>query len=283
MKNFVLFLIILGGAQIKAQVGINTNNPNTATMLDIVSDSKGILIPRLTDAQRDASLADNNPTTVPPAGVVNTNLTAGTLIFNTTENRFEFWDGLLWKQLFVATSSQAGNDGVVKINSGASNTKPTYNLVKENNSYGPEQQVIYTTPLSFAAFPTTSWPETTVPFPGTTSNIYIGTTNATQRWIENNIDGQVHVWRLIIKVTAGASSLGSLKATFRNPNTSFEVSGISLLPAGSQASKVLTFYFYTIADSDSTSPGRGYQLFLQADVNCTVEVDSFTRVSLFKD
>jgi hypothetical protein len=52
--------------------------------LDITSSQKGILIPRLSDAQRDASLADNDPSTVPPAGVVNSNLTAGTLIFNTT-------------------------------------------------------------------------------------------------------------------------------------------------------------------------------------------------------
>ncbi|PRB04157.1 hypothetical protein CQ046_07995 [Chryseobacterium sp. MYb7] len=37
-----------------AQIGINTSNPNPTAALDISSNSKGLLIPRLTTAQRDA-------------------------------------------------------------------------------------------------------------------------------------------------------------------------------------------------------------------------------------
>ncbi|AZB02396.1 hypothetical protein EG359_21575 [Chryseobacterium joostei] len=264
-----------------AQVGINTSNPNEATVLDVVSNQKGILIPRLTDTDRNTYLADNDALTVPPAGVVNANLTAGTLIFNTTTNNFQYWDDTLWRQLFVPTSSQAGNDGVVKVNSGNANAKPSLNLSAAGNGYGARQQVTYTTPLVFAASPTTSWPETTVPFPGVTANIY---TAATGKWRENEIYGQVHVWRLIANITPGSNSSGSVKATFKNPDSGFEINSIQLVPSGSGGvGNLLTFYFYTIADPASLDPGRGYQLFMESDISCGVVVDSFTRVSLFKD
>lgn len=144
MRKFILFLIILRWSQSKAQVGIGTSTPNSATILDISSTDKGILIPRLTETERNTSLSDNDVNTVPPAGVVNTNLMAGTLIFNTTQNRFEFWDGTLWRQLFVATNSAAGNDGVVRIDGGADGVHPTV------DDFGNPKPLVYTTPLTFA-------------------------------------------------------------------------------------------------------------------------------------
>ncbi|WP_185155267.1 hypothetical protein [Empedobacter stercoris] len=141
---------------------------------------------------------------------------AGTLIFNTTQNRFEFWDGTLWRQLFVTTSSAAGNDGVVRIDGGLNGTKPSL-AFGENNGFSNTgtKKIVYTTPLTFAPSPTTSWPETTVPFPGVTSNIYFETNPvkepSKQRWRENNINGQVHIWRLITKVTSTSSSTGSFR------------------------------------------------------------------------
>ncbi|MBB6329360.1 hypothetical protein HNP24_000310 [Chryseobacterium sediminis] len=280
-KILTLFILFFISSFVHAQVGINTSTPNGAAVLDIVSNQKGILIPRLTDTDRDTNLADNDASTVPPAGVVNANLTAGTLIFNTTTNNFQYWDGTLWRQLFVPTSSQAGNDGVVKINSGNANVKPSFSLSASGSGYGPRQQVLYAVPLVFAPSPTTSWPETTVPFPGVTSNIYI---SATGKWRENEINGQVHVWRAIATITPGSNSSGSVKATLKNPDSGFEINSIQLLPSGSSGSgNILTFYFYTIADPASLDPGRGYQLFMEADMNCGVVMESFTRVSLFKD
>lgn len=173
MKKFIFITFFIGCIYSNAQVGINTSTPNAATILDIDSNSKGILIPRLTDTERDTYLADNNISTDPPIGVVNTALTIGTLIFNTTQNRFEFWDGKLWRQLFVPTSSTSGNDGVVKINSGANNSKPVISLNSDGSRYGIAHIVLFTVPLVFADSPTTSWPETTIPYPGLTSNIYI--------------------------------------------------------------------------------------------------------------
>ncbi|MCP2038508.1 hypothetical protein [Chryseobacterium sp. HSC-36S06] len=286
MRNkFILGISLILFTISHAQVGINTTTPNGATVLDINSNEKGILVPRLTDSERDTKLADNDPLTVPPAGVVNLNLAAGTLIYNTTADRFEFWDGLVWRQLFVATSSVAGNDGVVKVDSGAGGVKPTLSLAGAGNTYGPPVQVLYTTPLVFAPSPTTSWPETTVPYPGVTANIYSGATAATQRWRENLIMGQVHVWRVVATATAGSNSTGSLLATFKNPDSGFEINSIALLPSGSSGvPKVVTFYFYTIADPLSIPEAtKGYQLWMTADQTVSVRIESMTRVSLFKD
>ena len=286
MRNkFILGMSLILFTISHAQVGINTTTPNGATVLDINSNEKGILVPRLTDSERDTKLADNDPLTVPPAGVVNLNLAAGTLIYNTTADRFEFWDGLVWRQLFVATSSVAGNDGVVKVDSGAGGVKPTLSLAGAGNTYGPPVQVLYTTPLVFAPSPTTSWPETTVPYPGVTANIYSGATAATQRWRENLIMGQVHVWRVVATATAGSNSTGSLLATFKNPDSGFEINSIALLPSGSSGvPKVVTFYFYTIADPLSIPEAtKGYQLWMTADQTVSVRIESMTRVSLFKD
>lgn len=295
MKKNLFFTAIFVATMLmftNAQVGINTTEPNSAAVLDIVAPNsdKGILIPRISEADRDAKLGDNDPETAWPATGNNPDLKGGTLIFNTDANAFQYWDAtnLIWRQLFVATSSEAGNDGVVKINSGAGGIKPVVTISGSGNTYGPAAQILFTTPLMFAAHPTTSWPETTPDYDNETVDktpyIYIGSTPATQRFRENEVMGQVHIWRLIARITAGNNSSGSVVAIFRNPDSGFEVSSIALVPSGSAGlAKYVTFYFYTIADEQSITPGRGYQLFVQSDESVTLEVDSFTRVSLFKD
>jgi hypothetical protein len=70
-----------------AQVGINTKNPNPHTALDVVSTDKGILIPRLTEEQRDALTLGEAANSL--------------MIFNTTENCYNFWknEEQEWKSL----------------------------------------------------------------------------------------------------------------------------------------------------------------------------------------
>lgn len=196
---------------------------------------------------------------------------AGTLIFNTTQNRFEFWDGTLWRQLFVATNSAAGNDGVVRIDGGAGGVHPTV------DDFGNPKPLVYTTPLTFAPSPTTSWPET-IPNP-----IYTDIYTDNGKFRENPIPGQVHLWRLIINLTSGANSAGAVNAIMKNPSSGFIINSIQLIPAGSASGSILTFYFYTIADDQSLDPGRGYEFYLDANKAVTATIESITRVSLFKD
>lgn len=61
-----------------AQVGINTEEPDEKAILEIVSSEKGMLVPRMTEAQRDLI----KPTTTNQQSL---------LIFNTDEDCFNYW------------------------------------------------------------------------------------------------------------------------------------------------------------------------------------------------
>lgn len=76
---FFLITIQIGTAQ---NVGINTDGatPDNSAMLDIKSTNKGLLIPRMTTAQRD----------------VITSPAAGLMIYNTSDNQFNFYNGSGW-------------------------------------------------------------------------------------------------------------------------------------------------------------------------------------------
>lgn len=52
-KLFSILPIFIFVINVSAQVGINTDKPDTSSILDIKSDSKGILIPRLTQEERN--------------------------------------------------------------------------------------------------------------------------------------------------------------------------------------------------------------------------------------
>ncbi|AZB09158.1 hypothetical protein EG344_10135 [Chryseobacterium sp. G0162] len=81
----LLLLLLLTFGKLYSQtyngpVGINTTSPNLNSVLDVVSggNNKGILIPRLTEAQRDAI-------------AINTAKDDGLTIFNTTEDCYNYW------------------------------------------------------------------------------------------------------------------------------------------------------------------------------------------------
>lgn len=65
-------------------MGIGTTSPNSAAALEIVSTTKGLLLPRLSTAQRDA-IAGSIP--------------AGLLIFNTTDIKVQTYTGSAWVDL----------------------------------------------------------------------------------------------------------------------------------------------------------------------------------------
>jgi uncharacterized protein YjbI with pentapeptide repeats len=84
MKKITLIALMLFTALGYAQVGINTNTPNASSALDIESTTGGILIPRLTETQRDAIVS--------PA--------SGLMIYQTDETSgFYFYNGTLWTKI----------------------------------------------------------------------------------------------------------------------------------------------------------------------------------------
>jgi len=85
---FILLIMIFGN-HATAQVAINTigAEANSHTMLDISSDSKGLLIPRLTTVQQNA-LASNIGTAE-----------NGLLVFNSDDSAFYYWNGTAFIKL----------------------------------------------------------------------------------------------------------------------------------------------------------------------------------------
>src|SRR5690606_14733244 len=82
-KIYFLFLVfILGLTGIAySQTGIGTNAPDPSAQLEVQSSEKGILIPRLTETQKNGIA---NPAT-------------GLLIYQTdNEEGFWYFDGLMW-------------------------------------------------------------------------------------------------------------------------------------------------------------------------------------------
>ncbi|MBK8339429.1 MAG: hypothetical protein IPK99_05205 [Flavobacteriales bacterium] len=90
-------LLLVPITRLTAQnIGINANGatPNTSAMLDIdvsaiPGTKRGLLIPRMTTVQRNAI--------VTPA--------TSLLVFNTTTNQFEYFDGAIWRALLSSAAA----------------------------------------------------------------------------------------------------------------------------------------------------------------------------------
>lgn len=89
MKHLFMLLFFIT-ISVNAQVGIGTTTPDPSSILDIVDTNKGILVPRMTMAERNAIIT-------PATGLLiyQTDNTAGFYYFNGT-NWSGFGEGLTW-------------------------------------------------------------------------------------------------------------------------------------------------------------------------------------------
>ena len=90
--TFMLLSVYFAGSQ----VGINTDLPDPSSILHIYSESEGVLMPRMTTAQK---LAIASPAT-------------GLIIFDTSLNAFQFYDGTDW--VYLSKSQRRDNYKLVK-------------------------------------------------------------------------------------------------------------------------------------------------------------------------
>jgi hypothetical protein len=97
-KIYLLLLAILQLTTSWSQVGIGTASPNSNALLDLTSTAKGLLLPRLTTAQRDAIASP----------------TEGLVIYNTTASAIE-----------VYSKSRKGERAMLSFTAGASTTGAT--------------------------------------------------------------------------------------------------------------------------------------------------------------
>ncbi|MCF6342406.1 MAG: hypothetical protein L3J31_06330 [Bacteroidales bacterium] len=80
----------------RAQIGIQTNNPDASSALDIVSGNKGLLVPRVT---LTSDLTNPSPVSSPATGL---------LVFNNGANQpvgFYYWGGATWMKLETGTGT----------------------------------------------------------------------------------------------------------------------------------------------------------------------------------
>jgi hypothetical protein len=97
----ILFFSCFKGTIQSQSVGIGTNTPRPSSLLDITSSSKGVLLPRLSTAQR---LAIVNPE-------------RALLVFDTDKGSLMMFDGLQWKILSLEDADRS-----VLVNRSAGNT-----------------------------------------------------------------------------------------------------------------------------------------------------------------
>lgn len=99
MRACLVILTLVSFASFSQQrVGVGTLSPDPSAQLDLTSQNKGVLIPRMTSAQRDM---------IP-------NPTNGLLVFDITTVGFWYFDGIQWVQPFGPTGPQGlvGNAGI---------------------------------------------------------------------------------------------------------------------------------------------------------------------------
>jgi hypothetical protein len=104
-KIFSLAVVLFLVNNIKAQnVGIGTSSPNASAQLHINSTTKGLLIPRLTAAQRTA---------IPSPAT-------GLLVYEITTNSFWYYNSAAWEQIGTAGAStwSVSNNDIFNSNTG---------------------------------------------------------------------------------------------------------------------------------------------------------------------
>ena len=105
MKKILFILVISCSYALAQNVGIGTNTPDASAKLDIVDTQRGLLIPRMTTAQRNAI---SNPA-------------RGLMIYNTDCDVFEHYDGSQW-HIIYSTRTGLGGNGVLNALSATSVT-----------------------------------------------------------------------------------------------------------------------------------------------------------------
>lgn len=88
-KQILLVLLLMITAVVSAQIGIGTLTPDFSSVLELKSNEKGFLMPRMTTSERNL---------ITPAAT-------GLLIYNTETAAFNFYDGSIWKDIVPASTS----------------------------------------------------------------------------------------------------------------------------------------------------------------------------------
>jgi hypothetical protein len=123
----LLLLAMIFSNQLMAQnIGIGTNTPNPSALLDVSSTSKGMLVPRMTTAQRTAITS--------PA--------QGLMVYDTDVKSFWYHNGTAWTNLAGSGGFSLPYEGTVNL------ANPGFKVT--NSGFGPAIQAVTTNEFGFA-------------------------------------------------------------------------------------------------------------------------------------
>ena len=153
-----LLALLLASSAMAQSVGINTV-PNGTAALDVASTTKGMLVPRMTTAQRNAIAA--------PA--------TGLLVYDATANGFYYYTGTGWKD--VSKGSATSIQNYFSPRQTSTSTQPTFlnpifqigasGLGTGNTFYAPESVTLTVVISSYSTSPFTVEIGTVAPPVGT--------------------------------------------------------------------------------------------------------------------
>ena len=122
-KNIILSfaMLIMLGVNAQLKVGDNPTTINASAILEIESTNQGLLLPRMTTAQRDASI--KSPT-------------AGLVIYNTSTNALEVTiSGSLWLNILTGATTAVASGTTTSVGGiGVGTTTPNANAVLDVTS-----------------------------------------------------------------------------------------------------------------------------------------------------
>ena len=121
--HFLIGMLLLNSCLLFSQVAINTDGslPDNSAMLDVKSSSMGILLPRLSNADRNVIPSPGN----------------GLLIYNISTNLLNYFNGSQWVQIAAAVTSAATGSahpgGGVSINASPNSPPDSSAMLDVNN------------------------------------------------------------------------------------------------------------------------------------------------------
>ncbi|MCX7650230.1 MAG: hypothetical protein N2050_06720, partial [Flavobacteriales bacterium] len=163
-KFFLLFLLTVAAFKIKAQgVGINTDgsSPDASALLDVKSNDKGVLVPRVNLSNVNSA----SPITSPATGLLVYNTNASVTGGNGTG--FYFWTGSAWTRL------DNSNSGDWRLTGNAGTSPATHFL----GTTDAQDLVFRTNNTERARFSGAGTTQTELRLAGTASNLILYNTN----------------------------------------------------------------------------------------------------------
>lgn len=126
IKSYFVLIGVLFSIQIFAQTGIGTTSPNASAKLDVFSETKGFLPPRVALTSTSAfspitGLSDASALLTAAGLLVYNTATIGSAPSNVTPGYY-YWNGTSWIRLIVPTDNASNVTGTVAVANGGTGT-----------------------------------------------------------------------------------------------------------------------------------------------------------------